>query len=393
MPVKVRRALKRLSRYCGPLIAALLPPLANAQGAGAEREQQLAQLGQRIFFDTRLSEPPGVGCVSCHEPARAFSGDNGSGRAVARGSRPDALGKRNAPSLMYLGTASSFGWREKDGARVPFGGFFWDGRAASLQAQAREPFFNPVEMNNPDAPSLIAKIAAADYAATMRALWGEGIFADPAVALSAVTKALAAYQHSDALQPFTSKFDAAVRGQATLNEQESRGQSLFLIRQKGNCASCHTFDPDAKDPRRSLFTDFGYHALGAPRNNAIAARGEYDLGLCGPTRRDLADASRWCGFFKTPTLRNVALTAPYMHNGRFATLREAVAFYATRDTEPESWYADAVKFDDLPAPLRANVDVETPPYHRERGRRPALRDDEIDDLVAFLRTLTDGYRP
>lgn len=171
----------------------------------------------------------------------------------------------------------------------------------------------------------------------------------------ALTEALAAFQRSPALQPFTSKFDAALRGEIKLSEQESRGQSLFLIRQKGNCATCHTLDPDSRDPRRSLFTDFGYHAVGAPRNEVIVAAGEHDLGLCGPTRRDLAGESRWCGLFKPPTLRNVALTAPCMHNGRFATLREAVAFYATRDTRPEAWYPGGVKFDDLPEAMRDNV--------------------------------------
>jgi cytochrome c peroxidase len=106
-----------------------------------------------------------------------------------------------------------------------------------------------------------------------------------------------------------------------------------------------------------------------------------------------ADLLRWCGWFKTPTLRNVAVTAPYMHNGKFATLREAVAFYATRDTEPQLWYTNGEKFDDLPPALRSNVDVDTRPYHRMPGRRPALNDEEVDDIVAFLNTLTDGYSP
>ncbi|MGH6622636.1 MAG: cytochrome-c peroxidase, partial [Burkholderiaceae bacterium] len=210
----------------------------------------------------------------------------------------------------------------------------------------------------------------------------------------AITAALAAFQLSETFAPFSSKFDAMLRGQARLNAQEQRGQSLFVIAQKGNCAACHTMNADSSNPRESLFTDFSYHALGVPRNASIARRGDMDQGLCAGGRVTAgANDSRWCGWFKTPTLRNVALTAPYMHNGQFATLREAVAFYATRDTHPESWYPKGEKFDDLPPALRGNVDLELRPYHRKPGQRPALNDEEIDDIVAFLLTLTDGYAP
>ena len=100
-----------------------------------------------------------------------------------------------------------------------------------------------------------------------------------------------------------------------------------------------------------------------------------------------------CGFFKTPTLRNIAKTAPYMHNGVFDNLRDVVAFYVTRDTEPVKWYPGGKKFNDLPSTFHANVDVETPPYQRRPGQRAQLTEAEIDDVVAFLHTLTDGYIP
>jgi cytochrome c peroxidase len=105
-----------------------------------------------------------------------------------------------------------------------------------------------------------------------------------------------------------------------------------------------------------------------------------------------------CGKFKVPTLRNVALTAPYFHNGRFGTLREVVDFYATRDTHPERWYprdaaGNVVKFDDLPPAYRGNVNTSEAPYNRQPGAAPVLNDDEIDMIVEFLNTLTDGYQP
>jgi len=352
-------------------------------------------IGQRIFFDARLSEPAGVSCASCHDPARAFTGDNGSKLGVARGSKPESLGTRNAPTLMYLATTPEFKFVERDGKRVPVGGFFWDGRAATLEAQAKGPLLNPLEMNNADAKTLVAKVAAADYAPFIRRAFGSNVFADPERAFDAITISLAAFQSSAPFAPFTSKFDAVVRGQAKFTEQEERGFGIFTIRQKGNCAECHTIDRESKDPRDSLFTNFGYHALGLARQAGIPRNEDksfVDMGICGPHRTDAPDGKKWCGFFKTPTLRNVEITAPYMHNSRFDNLRDAVAFYATRDTHPERWYPKG-KFDDLPVELHGNVDRETPPYHREPGKRPALNDEEIDDIVVFLKTLTDGWKP
>jgi cytochrome c peroxidase len=368
----------------------------SAPPASEVKDEVLREwIGQRIFFDTRLSEPTGLSCASCHDPARAFTGDNGSKLKVARGSKPESLGTRNTPTLMYLASTPGFKFVERDGRRVPVGGFFWDGRAATLEAQAKGPLLNPLEMNNGDAKTLVAKVAAADYAPLVRRAFGADVFADPERAFDAIATLLAAFQRSAPFAPFTSKFDAVVRGQAKFTEQEERGFGIFTIRQKGNCAECHTIDRESKDPRDSLFTNFGYHALGPPREARIPRnedKGFFDLGICGPQRTDAPDGKNWCGFFKTPTLRNVEITGPYMHNGRFDNLRDAVAFYATRDTHPERWYPNG-KFDDLPVELHGNVDRETPPYHREPGRRPALNDEEIDDIVVFLKTLTDGWKP
>jgi cytochrome c peroxidase len=298
---------------------------------------------------------------------------------------------------MYLRTNPTFGVTTKDGKTVPMGGFFWDGRANTLAEQARGPMLTAHEMNNASVADIVAKVAAADYAPLLRRAAGDDVFADSERAMGAITAALEAFQQSPQFAPFTSKFDAVLRGQARLTAQEERGQTLFVIAQKGNCAFCHTVNVDSRDPRDSLFTDFSFHALGVPRNLAITKASEMDQGLCGARPVSVAtttvDVTRWCGWFKTPTLRNVALTSPYMHNGKFLTLREAVAFYATRDTHPERWYPNGEKFDDLPPQLRGNVDLDTRPYHRRPEQRPALSDDEIDDIVAFLQTLTDGYTP
>ncbi len=375
------------------LVAGTTAVFAQSAGTDRPRQQSAIEAGRRLFFDVQLSAPPGTSCASCHDPARAFSGDNGSGRAAPRGSRPGTLGTRNAPTLMYLESSPAPGFSEKDGKALPRGGFFWDGRAATLAEQALGPLFAAHEMNNRDAPALIATVASSESAPLLRQAFGEDVFADPTRALQAITAALTAFEQSPTFAPFSSKFDAVLLGKARFTPQEERGQSLFTIAQKGNCAACHTLNPDSRNPRDSLFTDFGFHSLGVPRNGDIAQDGQFDLGYCAIQPGGAAGNSRWCGWFKTPTLRNVALTAPYMHNGRFATLREAVAFYATRDTSPERWYPNGVKFNDLPVALRENVDVETRPYHRRTEQRPALNDEEIDDIVAFLHALTDGYAP
>lgn len=381
-----------------PCAAAQQKPPPPAAAALDERTLSPRELlGLRLFFDPRLSEPAGQSCASCHDPQRAFTGNNGTSIGVALGSRPGTFGFRDTPTAMYLATAPKFGYMEKDGKRVPVGGLFWDGRADTLEEQAKGPFFNVMEMNNPDTKTLIAKIAKSAYAAEFRKVWGESIFDKPEAALDAVAASLAAFERTKAFQPFSSKFDHVMRGEAKFTEQEQRGLGLFTIRQKGNCASCHTVDEASRDPRKSLFTDFTYHALGVPRSMRIPKNADAtynDLGLCGPFRESVpAQDAKACGLFRVPTLRNIAVTGPYMHNGFFDKLRDAVAFYATRDTQPAKWFPDGRKFNDLPARYHANIDTETPPYQRRPGQRAQLNDEEIDDIVAFLHTLTDGYKP
>ncbi len=143
----------------------------------------------------------------------------------------------------------------------------------------------------------------------------------------------------------------------------------------------------------SLFTDYGYDALGVPRNRAVAANADpdrHDLGLCerSQTRVPSSDP-RWCLRFRTPSLRNVAVRERLMHNGVFTNLRDAVAFYATRSTNPSRWYAPGRTFDDAPPKYRRNVNVVSLPYNRREGEVPAMDDADVDAIVAFLQTLTD----
>lgn len=355
-----------------------------------------AALGEKIFSDQSLSASGQLACATCHDPAHAHAGNDG-GRAVPLGGPGmNVPGFRNAPSLRYLSFTPSFFF---DSEGTPTGGFDRDGRVDSFSEQARRPLLSAHEMANATPAAVVAKLRSASYVAEFMRVFGSDIFDQGDAALDRALLALQDYEkESPEFRPFDSKFDFFLVGKARLTAQELRGYALYNDPAKGNCAGCHPSGRLA-DGTPPLFTDFTYDNLGVPRNSAIAANadpGYYDLGLCGPDRTDLvADHPDLCGAFKVPSLRNVAVTAPYFHNGQFATLREVVAFYVRRDTNPEEWYpnAGADKFNDLPPEYRGNVNTTEVPYNRHLGDQPALTSDEIDDVVAFLNTLTDGYQP
>lgn len=365
------------------------------QAATDSKISPSAALGDKIFHDASLSASGTLACATCHDPARGHAG-NDNRTVPLGGANSTQPGFRNAPSLRYLKQNPAFFFDAED---TPTGGFNRDGRAASLAEQARRPFLAAHEMANANTADVVNKLRAAPYAEEFRAAFGADVFDDIPRAFDSALAALAIYQNEDPeFNPFTSKYDYFLKGQAALSDQEIRGLALFFGEDKGNCAACHPGkrNDDGSPP---LFTDFTYDNLGVPRNGDIAANNDaayFDLGLCGPDRTDLAARHELCGAFKVPTLRNVAITAPYFHNGKFRTLREVVAFYVRRDTNPEEWYPVGVtgidKFNDLPAELRGNVNTSEKPYDRAPGQAPALSAQEIDDLVAFLQTLTDGYQ-
>jgi cytochrome c peroxidase len=359
----------------------------------AEEAEQAARvaLGRAIFFDSSLSEPAGTSCSSCHDPARAFSSQNGSEVGVPRGSRPARLARRNSPSLLYLKYIPQFHYALEDedaSATAPFGGLFWDGRVDTITEQVRGPLLNPDEMNNHDAASVAAKIRQAAYAWAFEREFGAS--KDPKRTLTAVGQAVEAFLTTDEMAPFSSKFDDFVRGRAKLSTLELLGMRLFKDPSKGGCVGCHRFNETATDPAMSLFTDYGYDAIAVPRNPELPRR-RPDLGLCErPDRLTPSNDGSNCARFRTPSLRNVAVRASYMHNGAFKSLRDVVAFYATRATDPKRWYKSGTKFEDVPAQYRGNVNIASIPYNRREGDVPALSEQEIDAIVAFLRTLSDA---
>lgn len=353
-----------------------------------------AELGEQIFSDPTLSASGRLSCAGCHNEAKAHGPDNDLAVQLG-GPLLDQQGNRSAPSTNYLSFNTAF-FFAADG--TPTGGFFWDGRASSLQDQASHPLLAANEMANASKADVVDKLSRASYADVFRQVFGADIFSRPDDAFDRLTLALQAYQREGTdFRAFTSKYDEFLRGNVSLSDQELRGLALFNSPTKGNCQACH---PSAKgaDGRFPLFTDFSYDNLGVPRNTALTQNADpafYDLGLCA--RADLPNRPDLCGAFKVPSLRNVGLRQAIFHNGRFKTLKEALTFYVQRDTNPEKWYAlnpdgSVNKFDYLPAQYRGNVNTTEAPYNRQPGDAPALSDAEVDDVIVFLQTLTDGYR-
>jgi cytochrome c peroxidase len=362
----------------------------------------MAAVGRALFFDPALSASGKLACATCHSPTHAFgpAGELPVQRGGANNARP---GMRAVPSLTYTQNIPPFTEHFFDSEgddsidQGPAGGRTWDGRAQSAHDQARVPLLSSFEMANASPEAAAARVQRAPYAAEFRATFGEHVFDDTALAVKGVLIALETYQQTPSeFYPYSSKYDAYLRGQASLTTQENRGLAAFNDPARGNCARCH---PSAVSAGAfPQFTDFGYAAIGAPRNAAIPANADsryFDLGLCGPLRTDLADKPEYCGLFRTPSLRNTATRRVYFHNGVFHRLQDVVRFYAERDTDPQKWYPRAAdgsvsKFDDLPAKYQRNVDQE-PPLDRHAGGRPAMTERDIEDIVAFLNTLTDGY--
>ena len=369
--------------------------MADVAGPFAPAPQRVA-LGRQVFFDARLSEPAGTSCAGCHDPGQGFAGDHASGIGVALGSRRDLVGTRNVPSALYAAYVPGLFFYQDDDApaAIPFGGLFADGRVDTVAQLVAHPLLDPLEMHNASPEAVARKLRAAPYAAALRREFGPDVLATTTGALAALGAAMEAFLQSREMAPFASRYDAWVQGRAQLNDTELRGMRLFQDPDRGNCVSCHKFNPTSSNPARSLFTDFGYDAIGVPRNPAIPANrdpGHLDEGLCATAaEKGWPDAGQWCGYFRTPGLRNVAARERYMHNGVFDDLRDAVAFYATRTIEPQRWYRSGRLFDDVAPGHRANINAATMPLNRRAGMRPALDDGEIDAIVAFLQTLTDA---
>lgn len=327
-------------------------------------------LGKEIFNDKNLSNPIGQSCASCHSPEKAFS--DPQNRAISEGAVARIFGNRNAPSLAYNIFSPERFYNLEDETFV--GGLFLDGRSPNLQEQFIHPMLNPLEMNNSSKVAIVQKIKQASYYPKMIELYTNSPFESDV--LSYVADALMKFQMSEEVNPFTSKYDYYLQGRASFTLEEKKGFALF--QGKALCSQCHVTEPDPIQ-RKVLFTDFTYDNIGVPKNTNnpfyaqvanTAGENYIDLGI-----GDIVSKPEHNGKFRVPTLRNIAITSPYFHNGSLKTLEEVVHFYNVRDKKTNEFE---------PPEVSQNLNTD------ELGKLN-LTVEEEQNLIAFLKTLTDNY--
>lgn len=348
-----------MKKYIHILLLTLSPLL-----YGADPITSKAILGEQLFNDTAFSRNRTMSCATCHNPEQAFvdTRSNTVNSATSLGDDGSSLGDRNSPTIGYAHFIPAF---TQDGRTR--GGLFFDGRANDLIEQAKGPFLNPVEMNMPSEASVITRLQEnQDYITAMQTFYGANIFNNTDTAYTAMADAIATFESTSTFSPFDSD-----RDNNNLSASAQRGEALF---RSSNCVRCH--DDRGGNP---LFTDFSYRNLGVPINTAVREinNNPTDLGLA---QNPAVNNRREEGKFKVPTLRNIAVTAPYMHNGVFSTLKAVVHFYNTRDIggiNPET-----------------NQVWRSPEVTRNLERNDigdlGLSDSQEDDIVAFLESLTDA---
>lgn len=357
--------------------------VAADRGAGLDTP---ARLGEALFFDVNLSKNRTQACATCHSPDHAFTDPReagAAGRAVSLGDDGRSIGDRNTPSAAYASLAPKF---HTDAKGKLTGGVFWDGRAATLEAQAEGPPLNPIEMGMPDKAAVVARLKEnAAYNDAFERLYGKDVFADAATAFAAMASSIAAFERTDTFAPFDSKYDAYVRGEVQLSEKEELGRVLFFSTQFSNCSRCHKlneFGGAAREP----FSNYQFHNIGTPVNAPVRAvngtpPGHVDHGLMeNPAAADKVNE----GKFRVPSLRNVAVTGPYMHNGVFKELSTVVKFYNKYNSKNPRHQINPETGQPWGSPeVAGNLSKE------ELESGAALDSRRVEALVAFLKTLTD----
>lgn len=330
-------------------------------------------IGKLIFFDKNLSNPIGQSCASCHAPETGFS--DPLHRDVSEGAIAGNFTNINAPNLAYNVFSPERFYNKIDETYI--GGLFLNGRSPNLKEQLIHPFIGALEMNNGSIANVASKIRNAAYFSEITKEYG--VASTDKDLMSFIADALVAFETSKEVNSFTSKFDYFNKQLIKFTDDEKKGLALF--QGKGKCAQCHVLDPDERTGK-ILFTDFTYDNIGVPRNeknpfymqsNAVNPAGSnfIDLGI-----GSVVSQPQHNGKFRVPTLRNIAVSAPYFHNGSFKTLKEVIHFYNVRDFNPSEF---------APPEVLENINRD------ELGDLKMTAEEEFQ-LEAFLRTLTDHYR-
>lgn len=337
-------------------------------------------LGRILFFDVNLSKNRTQSCATCHNPNAGFvdDRDNGVKKMASLGDDGKSLGDRQAPTASYAKFSPTFHFDEKTKKYV--GGQFWDGREATLEGQAGGPPLNPIEMGMSDKKAVVDRLKENTlYVDSFKKIFGADIFKNDDKAYEAMTIAIASFERTDEFSPFDSKYDRYLKGEYDLTPLEDLGKSIFFSNNNNSCANCHVLK--GEDKEGETFTNYQYHNIGTPANNELRAKNgvkAIDEGLLANS--NVSDVAQK-GKHKVPTLRNVAVTGPYMHNGVFKDLKTVVEFYdkynnKDRNIDPETnkpWDEPEVKDNISLQELKANK----------------LTDRKVEALVAFMKLLTD----
>ncbi len=386
-------------------------------GSSSDNTTKLTKekLGEKLFNDTNLSLTRNTSCATCHDPKHGFIDprfkEEGKNQnifihgAFSVGDDGSALGGRNTPTASYAKFNPKF-HKRKDGTYK--GGQFHDGRADTLKIQAMGPPLDGAEMQMSDKNAVVDRLKERNgFAQEFQSVYGTDIFDDINKSYDAMADAIAEFEKTKEFAPFDSKYDRlrdcieSGKGEGTClgdgkwTLDEELGKSLFFSNANTNCATCHTIDSKTEAPQGSkeLFTNFEYENIGTPRNIlAMDARAALNLqdanatfaGLGATVKETDANYKAHLGKTKVPTLRNIAITGPYMNNGVFAKLRTVLEFYDHKAGNGHH----AINPETL-NPWIANDNIQTVNTSVLVATEP-LTDRRIMALEAFLNTLTDA---
>jgi cytochrome c peroxidase len=337
-------------------------------------------LGQILFFDKNLSNNRTQSCATCHNPNNGFvdNRENGVSKMASMGDNNKSIGDREAPTASYARFSPAFHFDEKKQKYI--GGQFWDGRAATLEDQAGGPPLNPDEMGMASKKEVISRIKENElYVSSFKNLYGNDILENEEKAYVALTQVIALFERTDEFSPFDSKYDRYLKGEYDLTALEDLGKSLFFSNNNNSCSSCHVLK--GEDKEGETFTNYEFHNIGVPANQTlrdINGVKNIDKGLLNnPAVHDEKEK----GKYKVPTLRNVAVTAPYMHNGIFADLKTVVEFYDKYNNKDRTINPETKKAWDE-AEVKDTIST-------KELKAKALNDRKIEALLAFMKLLTD----
>lgn len=343
-------------------------------------EEEKIVLGKALYFDKNLSKNRTQSCATCHNPEAGFvdNRDNGVNAQASLGDDGHSLGDRQAPSAAYAMYSPKFHYDKK--TKSYKGGQFWDGRESTLAGQAGGPPTNPSEMGLPSKAFAIQRLQENPfYVEGFKKVYGKDIFKDEKKAYRAMALCLEAFEHTKEFAPFDSKYDRFLEGKYDLSALEDLGKAIFFSNNNNSCASCHVLK--GEDKKGETFTNYEYHNIGVPINHELRAKNgvtAIDQGLLNNPKVTNKDE---LGKYKVPTLRNVAVTAPYMHNGVFSELKTVVEFYDKYNNKQRKLNPETGKSWDEPE-VKETISLEDLRSKKQSERK-------VEALVAFMKLLTD----